>query len=160
MILENDFKICYNQRETQIMENNWKKDELQSKEEEIKSLNEKIITMESNYKSIDQLAQFEIEMKLIRQQLIEKTNELINFDTYHKRTLEDNLEEINELKEKEEYYLNENSKFRKIINDVIKYYKEGNEPGLTNILEYLAVHSKDFEDKNNNSFNEGEDSFI
>jgi hypothetical protein len=148
MVLENDFKICYTQRNLNLHDIKSKEQLVATKDAEILFLKERLKAYEKQGTFDNQISVFETEMKIIREKLIEKTNEFLKFENYHKEVIKTNKEKVNEIEELQQFMIDENLKMKGIILDLIKFYKQGNSAELNNILGYLFENANDFEEKN------------
>lgn len=145
MVIENDFKICYNQRESANIQLKTKEEEVLSKDEEIKFLKDRIKNYEQLNDADKQLELFDKEIKNIREKLIEKTTEFLKFESHHNEILQNNKNKVKEINELQQYIIDENAKIKGIILDLISNYRKNNDVELNNILNYLVTNSNEFE---------------
>jgi hypothetical protein len=146
MILENDFKICYSQRDKFYSELKHKSEKLNSQEDELKFLKERIRSYELQADNEKQMEIFHKEIQTIREKLVQKSNDMLRFENYHREALERSKNRVKEVYEINQQTLEENQKLKSIIGDLISAYKKGNDPEVKAILTYLIDNENEFED--------------
>ena len=127
LILENDFKICYSQREN------------------IKSEFDKLHSSNAQLKE-SFFIEFEKEIQIIREKLIEKTNEMLRFELYHNDVIHKNNSHLKEITESHSTLQDENQKLKSMLNELAVAYKKGNESDLKILLNYVTENINEYDD--------------
>jgi hypothetical protein len=153
MILENDFKICYQQRDKFYSELKHKSEKLNSQEDELRFLKERIRSYEQQAENEKQMEIFQKEIQTIREKLVQKSNEMLRFENYHREALERSKNKVKEVTELHQQSLEENQKLKNILADLISAYKKGNDPEVKAILTYLIDNEAEFEEIRTSTLN-------
>lgn len=148
MVIEQDFRLCYSQRDKSLVEIKSRNERIKTLEDELKFLKERVKEYEKQTNGEKQLEMFEKEVHKIREKLVEKTNELFNFENYHNEIQIQNKSKINEINQQQGLIIDENVKIKAIMLDLVSAYKNGNDNDLKSIVAYLAENASDFEEKN------------
>jgi hypothetical protein len=156
MILENDFKICYQQRDKFYSELKHKSEKLNSQEDELRFLKERIRSYEMQAENEKQMEIFQKEIQTIREKLVQKSNEMLRFENYHREALERSKNKVKEVAELHQQSLEENQKLKNILSDLISAYKKGSDPEVKAILTYLIDNESEFEDIKTGTLNSPE----
>jgi hypothetical protein len=150
MILENDFKLCFAQRDKLSTELKLKKEVLASKEEEIKFLKEKMKD-EDNSDKQKNFDAFQKEIQIIRDKLIAKTYDLLKLEDHHNKTIELNKTKVNEINEAHNALVEENNKLKSIITNILTTFKKGNDDDVKKMLADLSENTPIDNKPTNNS---------
>lgn len=144
MVLENDYNICFNQRDQVIIDLRKKEEILNSKQNEINHLEERL-KIPSNDFNLSEM--YEMEIKSIQQKLLEKSNELIRFEIIQSHKEKTNQARITQLIEKNKSLHEENCKMKELLREIASLENGTGSRSVTDRINSLL------DDKNTNKSN-------
>lgn len=133
--MENELKATISQKDSTVTEYKLLQEKLDHKNNDLVIL-KKVAEQQTN--DAEEMRLFEIEVNNIRDKLLNKTREFLQFENYHKDVLTTSREKLKRCTDSNRFLTDENVNIKGILENIVQSYRDGNMLVFNNLVNKVA----------------------